>query len=56
MLEAREMAQPVRADHEDWIHGINMAEENDTRKFLSDLHTHVHVFVHTSTQSILMQQ
>lgn len=32
------MAQPAKADHKEWIHGINKVEENDTRKF-SDLHT-----------------
>lgn len=51
------MAQPAKVDHKDWIHGINMVEEKDTRKLPSDLHTGEgmckpwHVFAHTYTHT-----
>lgn len=52
------MAQPAKVDHKDWIHGISMVEENDTRKLPSDLHTdamaRVCTHIHTHTQSMLV--
>lgn len=33
------MAQPAKADHKDWMRGITMVDEKDTRKLPSDLHT-----------------
>lgn len=55
------MAQPAKVDHKDWIHGINMVEEKDTRKLPSDLHTGAmacvctHIHTHTINVSVIIK-